>query len=77
MIWECEIRNSEFEKREGRKPYYAPNPLRGGASKGGRGGRGEYGVETDRKIDCWRLGNGLLTPRAVEGKKFANKVIKT
>ena len=29
LIWECEIRNSEFEKIEGRKPYYAPNPLRG------------------------------------------------
>ena len=42
--------------RKGRKPYYAPNPLRGGASsfakasedmsKGARGGRGGYGVET-------------------------------
>jgi hypothetical protein len=39
-----------------REPYYAPNPLRGGASsfakasedmsKGARGGRGGYGVET-------------------------------
>ena len=28
------IRNSKFEMR----PYYAPNPLRGGASKGIRGG---------------------------------------
>ena len=42
MIWECGIRpavaerayarNWKFEKREGRRPYHAPNPLRGGAS---------------------------------------------
>ena len=26
---------------KGLRPYYAPNPLRGGAAKGARGGRGE------------------------------------
>ena len=77
MIWECEIRpavagrasarNLKFEKREGRKLYYAPNPLRGGASKGARGGRGEYGVETERRIDCWRLGIGRRIAHAPRG----------
>ena len=43
---------AEFEKREGRKPYYAPNPLRGGAPKGARGGRGGYGG-----ADAGRRGN--------------------
>ena len=38
-----------------REPYYAPNPHRGGASKGARGGRGRGGEFRNSKCGNWKL----------------------
>jgi hypothetical protein len=80
LIWECEIRpavagrayarNLKFEKREGRKGRLIVGDWGTGGSRKGREGRKAPtpgGVETERKIDCWRLERELLTPRPQRG----------
>ena len=48
----------------GLKPYYAPNPFRGGAAKGARGGRGEEKFEIRPAVVgsrmCGRFRNSAL-----------------